>query len=128
MQELQVLQNKALKNLRSLPRLYSSHMLYSNDMLITVFKITKGLIKYNNNVIFASQIHHHNTRNAASSIYVGTSRTNIGQSSFSKMGFEEFNKIVRLHPNPSLLDINDLEHFKRSIKEIIYDDYMRRFP
>jgi Reverse transcriptase (RNA-dependent DNA polymerase) len=134
---LEVLQNKALKNLRRLLRLFPSHKLSSKDilpikslrtydMILMVHKITKGLIKYNNNVIFASQIHHHNTRNAASSIYFQTSRTNVAQKSFSRQGFEEYNRIVRLHPY--LLEVENIVIYKTKLKEIIFGEYIARFP
>jgi hypothetical protein len=95
-------------------------------MILMVFKITKGLIKYNNSVIFASQVHHHNTRNAASSIYVQTSRINVAHKSFSRQGFEEFNRIVRLHPD--LLEVDGVVRFKTKIKEIIFGEYIACFP
>jgi hypothetical protein len=90
---LKTLQNKAIKNLRGLPRLFPTDQLYSNkilpiaclkdyEMLLIVFKMTQNKFKHNLNIIPRSNIHSHGTRNAHN-IVLPQFRLNIGINSFS---------------------------------------------
>lgn len=103
MNELQVIQNKAMKSLYQLPRLTPTVSLYKDNILpvallsqyelcLLVFKIKNNLIKFDNNFVMNSSIHSYSTRivNNLRSIF---SRNNVTANSIFHKGINVYNSL-----------------------------------
>jgi hypothetical protein len=126
---IEVLQNKALKNLRGLPRLFPSRNLYSNkilpikylkdyEMILIAYKIIKNKFKYSHPISSRADIHSYNTRNAQN-ISLPQFRLSIGRNSFSYDAFKKYNEV----PNHMKNTDNYLK-FKSSIKQYLFQKYI----
>jgi exonuclease III len=124
---LEVIQNKALKNLRGLPRLFPTKQLYNErilplvclqdyEMLLIAYKITKNNFKFGP-LTYRSDIHSYNTRNAQN-IHLPQFRLSIGRKSFSYDAFKKFNDL----PN-EIKQTESYSKFKNYIKNYLYENY-----
>jgi hypothetical protein len=125
---IEVLQNKALKNLRGLPRLFPSKNLYSEkilpikylkdyEMILITYKIIKNKFKYSFSISSRSDIHGYNTRNAQN-INLPQFRLSIGRNSFSYDAFKKYNELP-IH----IKNTNCYIKFKNSIKKLLFQKY-----
>jgi exonuclease III len=125
---LQRLQNKAIKYIFHLPRLHPTSQLYNlkilpvsalkeYDMLLVVFKIMHGMLKYNESIHLSSDVHAHSTR-SASNIYMGTFRCTFGRKSIFYEGFKLFNDLPL-----RLKSIDGLANFSKEIRQVVLSRY-----
>lgn len=126
MNELEILQNKAIKAILNLNYRHPTSHLYTTEnniiplkqiskyqVAILIYKIKNNFIKHNFNIQYCHNIHNHTTRQT-DHIYVPRSNLNIGKNSVLNRGTQQFNKL----PN-KLKNTNSIGEFKHELKKYI---------
>lgn len=130
LKELTVLQNKVFKTIMVKPRLYPSIDLYTStklpvsliikyELLLLIFKIKLKQIKFNNHLICINDVHNYSTRNNQN-FYIKKTKTNIGSSSVLSRGLKLYNSL-----DNSLKNLNNINLFKKQIKNTIFQTYLK---
>lgn len=118
--ELERLQNKALRIIYGYSRLHTRSDLYNAEilplsklitlqLLILIFKFKNSLIKHNFTPITRSHIHRYNTRRR-SHFDIPYSRTNTGQGTIMSRGLQLFNNLP-----PHIKNLTRISLFKKSV-------------
>lgn len=118
LQEIQVIQNRAIKNIYSLPYLTHSVDLYKDnilpivelinyDMLVSMYKIKNKSTKTNFSFTTNNQHHHHNTRSRL--LYRPIfARSKLTQSSIFSRGLNMYNSLPE-----SIKSLDTISKFKK---------------
>lgn len=120
--ELCVLQNKAIKTILRKPSRTATNTLYNEtfipipqivhyNQILLIHKIRNNFIRHSIPLVFNNDVHSYNTR-ASNQIYRGAVRTNSGKKSTMYQAIEKYNNI------PSeLKNIANLITFKKKLKQ-----------
>jgi hypothetical protein len=126
--ELQILQNKAMKTIYKLPyftpsiSLYTEnilplHCIFDMEIILLVFKIKNKIIKCNIKLTIASEIHGHLTR-YVNNLRARFFKSNCTQNSILSRGVNLFNSLPSVFQN-----ITELRTFKKKLKEYFKECY-----
>lgn len=129
LKELQILQNKAMKQVYSLPYRTPSISLYYKDILplhcifdielnLLVFKVKNKLIKTNLVFVNSNQIHSHLTR-ISNFLRTTFNRSNCTQNSIFNRGVILFNKLP-----DDVKNIHEIRSFKHKLKTYTKNSYI----
>lgn len=125
--KLQVLQNKAIKAIHALPRLTSSSLLYSENLLpidklgryeiiLTIHKMKFNLIRINIDTQTNQDVHDHATRNS-DHLHLPLVRTACGRRGIIFNGYTLYNGLpLRIKTIASLIT------FKKELKKYLFDE------
>lgn len=123
--EINILQNKSIKAIMSLPRLTPTHLLYNEkilpfemlskyELIVIIYKIINNKIKHNINLIRNTDIHDHNTR-YSSQLHIDINNTQrFGTNSFLNRGKTIYNNIP-----DELKNISNTQQFKSQLKQYL---------
>ena len=126
LQELRVLQHRAIKAIYRLPFLTPSRDLFSPTLLslnnilkyetiLTIFKIKHNLIRNSQNLRLVSDTHHHNTRQGQL-YYIEPSVTTVADSNIFRVGLQMFNCLPQPIREECLLG-----SFKKKLRDYLSD-------
>lgn len=124
---LKVLQNRVIKIIKCLPVLFPSNELYSPSILplnylhkysiiYTIYKIKNGFIKHNFELVPATEVHSHFTRQRER-IYTSMPRTELAARNIFYSGVIHFNLLPQF-----LKQETNIVHFKRNLKKYVFEN------
>lgn len=124
---LKVLQNRAIKSIRRLPTLFPTIALYTYkylslsdlyrfSLIFTIYKIKNGIIKSNIEIIPATNIHSHATRNR-DRFYTNRPRTELASRHIFYAGIVNYNLLPNNIRNETIA-----LNFKRKLKTYIVEN------
>lgn len=126
LKDLQIIQNRVVKSILSLPHLYPSHLLYNPDTtpsiyqlnkfqtIMYIFKIKHNFIRHNVQLQQLNQIHNYSTRNNED-FFIRKYRTNKGLYSIIANGLREYNKLPQ-----QIKQENRISVFKSMLQNHLY--------
>ena len=123
--QLEILQNRVIKIIKTLPHLTPSNSLYTEknlslknqyqfEIIMFIYKVKNSILKCNINLSTVSQVHSYTTRQQHDFYISNTIRTNRGQNNIFFRGLVKFNAIPR--------HIRELpiKQFKKEVKKLVF--------